>query len=166
MAVRANNNAQATGSEGPVVGRLAGVDYGTVRIGIAITDPEQRIASPLANYTRRSEKADAEYFRKLVADERIARFVVGLPVHLDGRESAKSGEARKFGQWLEQITALPIVYFDERFTSVEAEQALMGAEMTKKKRKLRLDKLAAQILLAAYLEAGKPATSEPMGLSE
>jgi putative pre-16S rRNA nuclease len=147
-------------------GRLAGLDYGTVRIGIAITDPEQRIASPLANYTRRGEKADAEYFRKLVADERIARFVVGLPVHLDGRESEKSGEARKFGHWLEQITALPIVYFDERFTSVEAEQALMGAEMTKKKRKLRLDKLAAQILLAAYLEAGKPATSEPMGLSE
>jgi len=149
-----------------VTGRLAGIDYGTVRIGIAITDPEQRIASPLANYTRRGEKADAEYFRKLVADERIVRFVVGLPVHLDGRESEKSGEARKFGQWLGQITRLPIVFFDERFTSVEAEQALIGAEMTKKKRKARLDKLAAQILLVAYLEAGKPASCEPKGLNE
>jgi putative Holliday junction resolvase len=120
----------------------------------------------LANYPRRGENADAEYFRKLAADERIVRFVVGLPVHLDGRESEKSGEARKFGQWLGQITALPIVLFDERFTSVEAEQALMGAEMTKTKRKARLDKLAAQILLAAYLEAGKPASCEPKGLNE
>src|ERR1051325_400364 len=113
------NQEKGTRDEGPSTGRLAGIDYGTIRIGIAITDPEQRIASPLANYTRHGEKADAEYFRKLVADERIVGFVVGLPVHLDGRESEKSGEARKFGQWLGQITALPIVLFDERFTSVE-----------------------------------------------
>jgi len=160
------NHGQVTRGKGPVSGRLAGIDYGTVRIGIAITDPEQRIASPMTNYTRRGEKADAEYFRKLVAEERIAGIVIGLPVHLDGRESEKSGEARKFGQWLGQATGLPIVFFDERFTSVEAEQALMGAEMTKKQRKARLDKLAAQILLTAYLEAGKPASCQPKGLNE
>jgi len=148
-----------------VTGRLAGIDYGTVRVGVAITDPEQRIASALVNYTRRGEKADAEYFRKLVADERIAGFVLGLPVHLDGRESEKSAEAREFGRWLGQTTSLPIVFFDERFTSVEAEQALTGAEMTKKQRKARLDMLAAQILLTAYLEAGKP-SSAPKGLNE
>jgi putative Holliday junction resolvase len=147
-----------------VTGRLAGIDYGTVRIGIAITDPEQRIASPLVNYTRRGEKADAEYFRKLVADERIAGFVVGLPVHLDGRQSEKSAEARRFGEWLGQISGLPVVLFDERFTSVEAEQALMGAEMTKKKRKARLDKLAAQILLTAYLESGRATSGDVRGI--
>src|SRR5262245_20127308 len=141
------DHGQVTRDEGPATGRLAGIDYGTVRLGIAITDPEQRIASPLANYTRRGEEADAEYFRKRVYDERIGGLVVGRPVHLDGRESEKSSEARKFGQWLGQTTGLPIVFFDERFTSVEAEQALMGAEMTKKRRKARLDKLAAQILL-------------------
>lgn len=149
---------------GELRGRLAGVDFGTVRIGIAITDPEQRIASPLANYTRRSEKADAEFFRKLVAEERIAGFVVGLPVHLDGRESQKSAEARRFGEWLGQISGRPVVFFDERFTSVEAEQALLGAELTKKKRKARLDMLAAQILLTAYLEAGTPLSAEPKDL--
>src|SRR5262245_44470562 len=150
---------QKTRDKGRTTGRLAGIDFGTVRIGIAITDPEQRIASPLANYTRHGEKADAEFFRKLVAEERIGVFVVGLPVHLDGRESEKSAVARQFGKWLAQTTGLPIVFFDERFTSVEAEQALLSAEMTKKKRKARLDKLAAQILLTAYLEAGK-ATNE------
>jgi putative Holliday junction resolvase len=147
-----------------MLGRLAAIDFGTVRIGVAITDPEQRFASPLVNYTRRGEQADAEFFRKLAKDENIARFVVGLPVHLDGHESSKSTEARKFGWWLQTITGVDVVYFDERFTSVEAEQALLSAEFTKKQRKARLDKLAAQILLAAYLEAGKPDSIEPRGI--
>src|SRR5437763_10925830 len=103
-------------------GRLAGIDYGTVRIGIAITDPEQRIASPLDNYTRRGAVADGIYFRKLAAEERVVRFVVGLPVHLDGRESEKSREARKFGAWLQETTGVPVVFFDERFSSSEAER--------------------------------------------
>jgi putative Holliday junction resolvase len=145
-------------------GRLAGIDFGTVRIGVAITDPERRIASPLVNYTRRGETADAEFFRKLAGQEQIASFVVGLPVHLDGRESQKSHEARQFGQWLSQTTSVKVVYFDERFSSSEAEQALSGAEFSKKQRKARLDKLAAQILLSAYLEAGCPDNFEPKGI--
>lgn len=144
-----------------MLGRLAGIDYGTVRIGVAITDFEQRIASPLVNYTRRGEKADEEFFKKLAKDEQIETFVVGLPVHLNGLESQKSIEARKFGAWLSSITGVPVVYFDERFTSAEAENYLLGAELTKKQRKARLDKLAAQILLASYLEAGKPPSFEP-----
>jgi putative holliday junction resolvase len=147
-----------------MLGRLAGIDFGTVRIGIAVTDPERRIASPLVNYTRRGEAADAEYFKTLVAAEQIVGFVVGLPVHLDGRESQKSAEARRFGQWLSQTTDIGVVYFDERFSTAEAEQALMAAELTKKQRKARLDKLAAQILLSAYLEAGCPPSFEPKGI--
>jgi putative holliday junction resolvase len=147
-----------------MLGRLAGIDFGTVRIGVAITDAEQRIASPLANYTRRGEKADEEFFRKLVKDEEIQTFVVGLPVHLNGLESQKSIESRKFGTWLQTITGVPVVYFDERFTSAEAEHFLLGAELTKKQRKARLDKLAAQILLTSYLEAGKPPSFEPKSI--
>jgi putative Holliday junction resolvase len=143
-------------------GRLAGIDYGTVRIGIAVTDYEQRLASPFENYTRRGEAADAVYFRKLVDHERIARFIVGLPVHMSGEESAKSLEARRFGQWLTNVTGRPVEYFDERYTSSEAERVLLDMGLTKKKRKERLDKLAAQILLAAYLESqsrGEPPAS-------
>jgi putative Holliday junction resolvase len=134
-------------------GRLAGIDYGTVRIGIAITDAEQRLASPLENYTRRGEAADAEHFRLLADQERIERFIVGLPVHASGDESAKSLEARRFGEWLGRVTGKVIEYFDERYSSSEAEQHLLGAQLTKKQRKARLDKLAAQILLTAYLES-------------
>ena len=134
-------------------GRIAGIDFGTVRIGIAITDPDGKIASPLENYTRRGQTHDAAHFRRLVIQEGVARFVVGLPVHLDGRESEKSVEARRFGQWLAEVTGMPVEFFDERFTSQEAEQVLRGAELTKKRRKKRLDMLAAQIMLAAYLES-------------
>jgi putative Holliday junction resolvase len=153
-------------SEENVPGRLAAVDFGTVRIGVALTDPERRWANPFANYTRRDIASDAAWFKKLATDERIVRFVVGLPVHLDGRESQKSTEARTFGEWLAKTTGVPVVFFDERFTSNEAEHLLAGAKMTKKRRKARLDKLAAHILLTAYLEAGQPEMQVPKGLDE
>lgn len=137
----------------PPPGRLAGIDYGTVRIGIAVTDVERRLASPYENYTRRDAARDAEFFRRLASDEQITQFVVGLPVHLDGRESQKSVEAQAFGRWLHELTGVPVVYFDERFTSFEAEQYLLGAQLSQKKRKARLDMLAAQIMLSAYLES-------------
>ncbi len=137
----------------PKSGRLAAIDYGTVRLGVAITDPDQRLASPLENYTRRGQIADAKWLTQLAQAERIAGFVIGLPVHTSGDESQKSREARQFGQWVAQLTGLPIEFFDERYTSVHAEALLIDADLTRKRRKERLDKLAAQILLAAYLES-------------
>jgi len=139
----------------PKTGRLAAIDYGTVRIGVAITDPDQRLASPLENYTRRGAAADAKWLVQLAEIERIAGFVVGLPVHTSGHESQKSTEARQFGKWIAELTGLPVRFFDERYTSVQAEALLLGAELTKKRRKERLDKLAAQILLASYLESSR-----------
>jgi putative holliday junction resolvase len=136
-----------------VPGRVAGIDYGHVRIGIAISDPERKIVSPLENYTCRGRDQDANRFRRLVADEGVVLFVVGLPIHLDGRESEKSSEARQFGKRLGEATGVPVEYFDERFTSHEAEQLLLAAELTKKRRKKRLDMLAAQIMLSGYLES-------------
>jgi putative Holliday junction resolvase len=136
----------------PRSGRLAGIDYGTVRIGVAITDPDQRLASPLENYTRRGTAADAQWIKRLVTDERIAGFVVGLPVFGSGDESPKSREARQFAEWLAKETGRPVRLFDERYTTAHAETALLEAGLTKKRRKQRLDMLAAQVLLAAYLE--------------
>src|SRR4051794_2511149 len=126
--------------------RIAGIDYGTIRIGIALADTEVGIAGPFENYTRRSPALDAEHFATLAAppppaievappvpiktpprrspaldaehfatlakEERIGRFVVGLPVHLHGGESQKSAEARKFGDWLGTTTNVPVEYFD------------------------------------------------------
>jgi putative holliday junction resolvase len=132
---------------------VAGIDYGTVRIGVALSDARRKIASPFQNYTRRGPDGDARYFQQLAKAEAVSLFVVGLPVHLDGHESGKSLEARRFGQWLGQATGVPVEYFDERFTSAQAESLLLDAELTKKRRKARLDMLAAQIMLSAWLEA-------------
>lgn len=143
--------------------RIAGIDFGTVRIGVAVADLSVGIATPYATYSRKNETADAEYFRNLAVEQQLTQFVVGLPVHLSGDESAKSREARDFGAWLQRVTNLPVEFFDERYTSREAEQLLQAAGMTKKRRQQRLDQLAAQIMLTAYLEAagGAGAASGP-----
>jgi len=138
----------------PLSGRIAGIDYGTVRVGVAVTDPEQRFASPLENYAR-DKGADATWFKRLATDERLVGFVVGLPVHTDGNESQKSFEARQFGKWLVELTGLPVRYFDERYTSAQAEALLQEAGFTSKRRKERLDMLAAQLMLTAYLESSR-----------
>jgi putative Holliday junction resolvase len=136
--------------------RLLGVDFGTVRVGLAVSDAERRLASPLAVYERKGRDADAVYFRTLIQAEEVGALVVGLPVHLDGREGQKATEARAFGGWLADATGLPVTFWDERFSTVEAESALWQAGLTHKKRKARRDRVAAQILLQAYLDAGCP----------
>jgi putative Holliday junction resolvase len=143
----------------PVAGgrRLLGVDFGQVRVGLAVSDPDRKFAFPLATYERRGAERDAAYFRGLVAAEEVGGLVVGLPVHLDGREGVKAGEARAFGCWLAQATGLPVVFYDERFTTAEAEAALWSAGLSHKRRKARRDRVAAQLLLQAYLDAGCPA---------
>jgi putative Holliday junction resolvase len=144
--------------------KIAGIDYGTVRIGISIADTEIGIATPHETYTRRSEEADRKHFVHLVATEQVGRFVIGLPVHLDGRESRKSAEAREFGDWLGKVTGVPVEYFDERFTTTEADELLGAAKLTKKQRQARRDQLAAQIMLTAYLESGGRGQDRPGGI--
>ncbi len=136
--------------------RLLGVDYGTVRIGLAVSDPDRRIASPLKTYERRGVAQDGEFFRKQIEQEEIGQIVVGLPIHLSGQEGEKAKEAREFGQWLVQITGLAVIFWDERFTTVEAEGHLLEAGLTRKRRKDRRDRVAAQIMLQTYLDAGCP----------
>jgi putative Holliday junction resolvase len=138
---------------------LLGVDYGSVRIGLAISDADRRLASPLAVYERQGRERDAVYFRALVDAEEIGVIVVGLPIHCDGREGQKATEARAFGGWLAETTGLSVKFWDERFSTVEAESALWQAGLTHKKRRARRDRVAAQILLQAYLDAGCPDVS-------
>jgi putative holliday junction resolvase len=139
------------------VSRLLGVDYGQVRVGLAVSDRDRKIASPLATHVRAGEAKDLAYFRKLVQDEEIAGLVVGLPLHNDGREGEKAIEARAFGRWLAEATQLPVLFWDERFTTVQAESFLQEAGLTRQRRKQRRDRVAAQILLQAYLDEGCPA---------
>ena len=135
-------------------GRRAGVDYGRRRIGVAICDAERIICSPLCiHQTVGDRDADTSFFRRLVADEAIAGFVVGLPVHADGTDSAMSVEVERFGAWLGRITGVPVVFHDERYSSREAAGMLAGVGLTRGRKKERADAVAAQVVLHAWLES-------------
>ncbi len=135
-------------------GRLLGVDFGTVRVGLAVSDPDRLIASPFETYDRKDAKADAAYFQRVVASEKIVGLVVGLPLHTGGEEGIKAREAREYGAWLAEATGLPVVFWDERCTTAAAEDALWDAGLSHKKRKDRRDRVAAQLILQGYLENG------------
>jgi len=146
----------------PTTGRLAGIDYGTVRVGIAVCDEMRILSSPHETYQRQDAVADAEYFQELCRQEAIVGFVVGLPLHNSGDESQKSLEAREFGKWLYGLTGQPVVFVDERFSSAQANSILLDSQMTKKQRKARVDKIAAQIILSTYLESPQQCTPLPL----
>ena len=135
----------------PARGYLLGIDYGTVRVGISVSDVFQNLASPLHNYQRVSRAADEQFFRKLLKEYQAVGFVVGLPLHMNGDEGEKAKEARNYGKWLHSQTKLPVTFQDERLSSVQAELLLHSVSLTHKQRKSRVDKLAAQIVLQTWL---------------
>lgn len=141
--------------------RLLAIDHGKVRLGLAISDPERRIASPLTIHARRGKSEDLAFLKRIIEEQEAGAIVIGLPLHTDGRESEQSRAARTFGAWLQKETSLPCFFYDERFSTVFAEQELWGAGLTHRRRKERRDKVAAQMFLQAYLEAGCPNEMPP-----
>lgn len=131
---------------------LLGLDYGTRRAGVAFGDTERRIAMPIETYVRRTPERDAEHFCALVAEYAIDRLVVGLPVQASGGEGASAKRARDWGNWLASVTGLPVVFHDERYSSVEAEEVLRGANVKHSKRRNQRDRIAAREILQSYLD--------------
>jgi putative Holliday junction resolvase len=124
------------------------------------------IASPHAMYERRSPDLDAAFFVKLVEEEQLAMFVVGLPVHMSGDESEKSIEARAFGAWLSEAVDRPVEFFDERFTSKQADEYMAVGKLSRQKKKLRRDMIAAQVILSNYLERGGDSNRRPESIRD
>jgi|SRR5579863_6296770 len=139
----------------PARGRLLGLDYGTKRVGLALSNIDQTIATPLETYLRRDIRQDERYLLQQVAEHGVAGLVVGLPVHMSGDEGEKARAARAFGEWAAAVTKLPVSFTDERYTTALADEHLRGAHVSPKKRKLLRDKLAAQILLQTFLESSR-----------
>lgn len=147
----------------PAQGRLLGIDFGTVRIGLAVCDAQQTMAGPWATRVRQTPELDAVYFRKLVEAEAIVGCVIGLPLHLSGRPSQKSEAVLAFARWLKEIVQRPIAFYDERFSSAAAEE-LIGGELTKKQRRGRIDKIAAQLILSGYLDSHRQSGTWQQGI--
>jgi putative Holliday junction resolvase len=133
---------------------VAAIDFGTKRLGLAISDAARSLASPLTGYQRSTPDRDAAWLRQLAQREAIMLFVVGLPVHHSGDESQKSQQARQFGAWLQSVTAIPVVYHDERYSTRQADEWMQLAGLTRKQQAVRRDALAAHAILASYLESG------------
>jgi putative Holliday junction resolvase len=148
----------------PETGRLAGIDFGTVRVGVSICDPSRTWISPLETFQRRAEPQEARHFQKLKQENQILGWVVGLPIHCDGRDSSKAKEARQFARWLSTTTQLPVRFVDERFSTALATRLLRELELTHAQRKKQLDKIAAHIILEAYLESSRRPGFQPITL--
>ncbi len=137
----------------PEAGRLAGIDYGNARIGIATCDPTQIFVTPLETYNRRNPRLDSQHFEQLCKLEQLVGWVIGLPIHCDGNESKKSSEVREFAEWLTDLTGLPHAFYDERFSSKEARVLMYDTGWSPKQKKKNIDRLAAYLILKHYLEA-------------
>ncbi|MEO6809538.1 MAG: Holliday junction resolvase RuvX [Isosphaeraceae bacterium] len=143
------------------MGRLLGLDFGTRRVGAALSDPRRVIATPLEVYQRQGAERDARHYQTLVAEHGVEGLVVGLPLHTSGLEGDLAALARAWGAWLADVTGLGVIFHDERYSSVEADATLRAYGFKAKGRKTKIDMLAAQILLQQYLDAGCPVTETP-----
>jgi len=130
--------------------RILGVDYGKARIGLAICDPTETIASPLDVWP--AEQADADRFLGLAQAEEIEAVVVGLPVRTDGTEGPEAQEVRVFAEWLESVLEMPVALYDERFTTQLAARSLRAGNVSGRRRRDMIDKVAAQAILESYLQ--------------
>lgn len=148
----------------PESGRIIGIDFGTVRIGIAVSDPGQSVATPLEIRQVQNRESDGKYFAKLVEAEQAVGLVVGLPVHMSGDSSKKSREAMKFGKWLGEVTSLPVAWQDERYSTSLAKDICEQMGLRGEKRKAHLDRIAAQVILASWLDRKDRTNSKPESL--
>lgn len=132
--------------------RKMGLDLGDVNIGIAFSDPLGMFASGFINYRRRSLEQDLQYIADLVKEQAVDTIVVGLPKNMDGTDGVRVEFTYNFCDKLKNYTSVPIVYQDERLSTVSAEKLLISADVSREKRKKVIDKVAASIILQNYLD--------------
>ena len=132
--------------------RILAIDPGSVRLGLALSDPSGTIAQPLSVLSRRSEAEDLKALVDLVARHDVGAIVIGLPRMMDGRLEAAAQEAQAFGTRVEQATGRPVAYWDERLTTVAAERYLIEQGKRRSKRRQEVDRMAATLLLQGYLD--------------
>ncbi|HEU4402929.1 MAG TPA: Holliday junction resolvase RuvX [Candidatus Polarisedimenticolia bacterium] len=137
-------------------GRTLALDLGDRRIGIAVSDPLGMAARPLMTLTRTSGARDLETITELTREHDVRRIVVGLPLDMDGSRGRRVQITEVFMERLRQATGLPVIPWDERLTTVQAERILLEGDVSRARRRKVIDQVAAVIVLQAYLEAQRP----------
>jgi len=144
--------AESTHVTSPALRRVLGLDVGSKRIGIAISDPLGITAQGLETLQRQNKRLDFEKLSGLVRDYEVAEIVVGFPLRMSGEEGIQAEKMLRFAQELRERVGLPVHLWDERLTSAEANRLLRETEMSIKRRGQVVDQMAAVLILQSWME--------------
>lgn len=133
--------------------RAMGLDVGDKTVGLALSDALGITAQGLPTVQRKSLEADLAAIMAICRENDVERLVVGLPLNMDGSEGPRAEICRRFGDRLSERSGLPVEYWDERLTTAQAERVLLEADLSRRKRKKVIDRLAAQVILQAWMDA-------------
>ena len=133
--------------------RLLGLDVGEKSIGLALSDPGLSVASPVSTIKRTKFTADANALLKLAAERGVGGLVIGLPLNMDGSEGPRCQSVRQFAANLLKLKDLPILFWDERLSTVAVERAMIAHDVTRAKRDKVVDQAAAAFILQGALDA-------------
>ncbi len=133
-------------------GALIGLDLGTKTIGVAVCDPDRRLATGVETVARKAFTADAQRVLVLAGERRAVGFVLGLPINMDGSEGPRAQSARAFARNFSRLTELPIALWDERLSTAAVERDLIAADVSRAKRKAVIDQHAAAYILQGALD--------------
>lgn len=136
----------------PARGALVGLDLGSKTIGVAVSDPDRRLAAPVETIARKRFNLDAGHLLALAGERHAVGFVLGLPVNMDGTEGPRAQSTRAFARHLAKLTPLPIALWDERLSTAAVERALIAADASRAKRKAVIDQHAAAYILQGALD--------------
>ena len=136
----------------PPLRAIAGLDFGTKTIGVAVSDGLAQVATPLTTIRRKKFSADGAALQQILAERQIAGLVLGLPRNMDGSEGPRCQSTRAFARNLTQLLDLPISFWDERLSTVMAEKALLEADTSRKRRAEVIDHVAAGVILQGALD--------------
>jgi putative Holliday junction resolvase len=145
-------NVSSCAAAKPGVTRILAIDYGTRRIGLAVTDELGVTAQGLPTLHRTNKRNDFDHLRRTIKHYTVGEIVVGFPLRMSGETGTQSGKVEEFAEALRARFRLPVYLFDERLTSVEANRVLDETEMSGRRRKEVVDQLAAVLILQAFLE--------------
>ena len=136
----------------PARGALVGLDLGTKTIGVAVSDPDRKLATGVETIARSTFTADARRVLTLAAERSAVGFVLGLPINMDGSEGPRAQSTRAFARNLSKLTELPIALWDERLSTVAVERELIAADVSRAKRAAVIDEHAAIFILQGALD--------------
>ncbi len=132
--------------------RVLALDPGTKRIGVALSDELRWFAQPLETYERKTLQEDVAHIQGLIQNHNVSQVLLGLPMHMDGKIAGQAPDMVAFREELEKCLTIPLIPWDERLTSKAAEHLLIEANLSRRKRKTVIDRVAAAILLQSYLD--------------